>query len=47
MCNNGTEAWNADWAGIKDAWHESIETTQIYLDLDEDSLEQAHKKYVM
>ena len=27
--------------------HESIETTQIYLDLDEDSLEQAHKKYVI
>lgn len=27
--------------------HESIETTQIYLDLDEYSLEQAHKKYVI
>lgn len=27
--------------------HESIETTQIYLDLDENSLEQAHKKYVV
>lgn len=27
--------------------HESIETTQIYLDLDENSLELAHKKYVV
>lgn len=27
--------------------HESIKTTQIYLDLDENSLEQAHKKYVV
>lgn len=27
--------------------HESIETTQIYLDLTEDELEQAHKKYVV
>lgn len=27
--------------------HESIETTQIYLDLSEDELEQAHKKYVV
>ena len=27
--------------------NESIETTQIYLDLDENSLEQAHKKYVV
>lgn len=26
--------------------HESIETTQIYLDLDENSLKEAHKKYV-
>ena len=27
--------------------HESVETTQIYLDLTEDELEQAHKKYVV
>lgn len=27
--------------------HESIETTQIYLDLSEDELKQAHKKYVV
>ena len=27
--------------------HESVETTQIYLDLTEDALEQAHKKYVV
>lgn len=27
--------------------HDSIETTQIYLDLDEESLEIAHKKYVV
>lgn len=27
--------------------HESIETTQIYLDLTEDELEQAHRKYVV
>lgn len=27
--------------------HESIETTQIYLDLNEEDLAQAHKKYVM
>ena len=27
--------------------HESIETTQIYLDLNEEELEQAHKKYVI
>lgn len=27
--------------------HESIETTQIYLDLNEEELEQAHKKYVV
>lgn len=27
--------------------HNSIETTQIYLDLDEESLENAHKKYVV
>lgn len=26
--------------------HESIETTQIYLDIDEQSIKQAHKKYV-
>ena len=27
--------------------HESVETTQIYLDLSEDDLKQAHKKYVV
>ena len=27
--------------------HESIETTQIYLDLSEEDLAQAHKKYVV
>ena len=27
--------------------HESVETTQIYLDLNEQDLEQAHKKYVV
>ena len=27
--------------------HESLETTQIYLDLEENELEQAHKKYVV
>ena len=27
--------------------HESLETTQIYLDLDEDSLKNAHKKYII
>lgn len=27
--------------------HENIETTQIYLDLTEDELEQAHRKYVV
>lgn len=26
--------------------HENIETTQIYLDISEDALEQAHRKYV-
>ena len=27
--------------------HEKLETTQIYLDLTEDELEQAHKRYVV
>ncbi len=27
--------------------HENIETTQIYLDLTEDELEQVHRKYVV
>ena len=27
--------------------HESVETTQIYLDITEDELEQAHQKYVI
>lgn len=27
--------------------HESIETTQIYLDLNEQDLAEAHKKYVV
>lgn len=27
--------------------HENVATTQIYLDLSEDELEQAHKKYVI
>jgi site-specific recombinase XerD len=27
--------------------HESLETTQIYLDLSEESLKNAHKKYVV
>ena len=27
--------------------HENVSTTQIYLDLSEDELEQAHKKYVI
>lgn len=26
--------------------HEKIETTQIYLDIDEDNLRASHKKYV-
>ena len=27
--------------------HESVDTTQIYLDINEKDLEQAHKKYVV
>lgn len=27
--------------------HEQLDTTKIYLDLNEDELEQAHKKYVV
>lgn len=27
--------------------HESVATTQIYLDISENELEQAHKKYVI
>ncbi len=32
---------------LKNCGHEQISTTQIYLDLTEEELEQAHRKYVV
>lgn len=31
---------------LEEIGRENIETTQIYLDISEDALEQAHRKYV-